>query len=66
MLLFSGPKIPRTGGIIVARAESAEQLVEFFSQDPYQKKGAATYQFTEFNPVLKQDFLADWVTKEPD
>ena len=61
MLLFSGPKVPRIGGIIVARAESAEELVEFFRNDPYQKKGIATYQFIEFNPVNKQEFLKDWV-----
>ena len=64
MLLFSGPKVPRTGGIIVARAESVDELVEFFSNDPYQKKGVATYQFIEFNPVLMQDFLQKWVVKD--
>ena len=63
MLLFSGPKVPKTGGIIVARAESLEKLVEFFNNDPYQKKGVATYQFVEFNPVLNQEFLTDWVEK---
>ena len=63
MLLFSGPKVPRTGGIIVARAESADQVAAFFANDPYQKKGVATYQFIEFNPVLKQEFLTDWVEK---
>jgi uncharacterized protein YciI len=64
LLLFSGPKVPRTGGIIVARAESANKLVEFFRNDPYQKKGVATYQFIEFNPVFKQEFLEEWVVKE--
>jgi uncharacterized protein YciI len=63
LLLYSGPKVPRTGGIIVARAESVEKLAEFFTNDPYQKKGVATYQFIEFNPVLKQEFLKDWVEK---
>jgi uncharacterized protein YciI len=64
LLLFSGPKVPKTGGIIVARAESAADLVEFFRKDPYQKKGVAAYQFVEFDPVIKQEFLKDWVAKD--
>ena len=56
MLLFSGPKVPRNGGIIVARAKSADELVEVFRNDPYQMKGVATCQFIEFNPVFRQEF----------
>jgi len=64
MLLFSGPKVPRTGGIIVARAATADAVTAFFANDPYQLHGVATYQFIEFNPVLNQEFLTDWVKKE--
>ena len=62
-LLCSGPKTPLTGGIIIARAESADELVEYFHHDPYQVKGVATHHFIEFNPVLKQDFMADWIKR---
>jgi uncharacterized protein YciI len=61
LLLCSGPQVPRTGGIVVARAESRDKLVQFFATDPYQVRGLADYTFIEFNPVFKQDFLADWI-----
>jgi uncharacterized protein YciI len=60
-LLFSGPKVPKTGGIIVARANTADQLVEFFHNDPYQLRGVASYHFIEFDPVFNQDFLEKWI-----
>ena len=60
-LLFSGPQIPRTGGIVVARAESFEELANFFSHDPYQVHGLADYRFVEFNPVFAQNFMKTWV-----
>lgn len=61
MLLFSGPKIPRSGGIVLARAASLDEVHEFFSNDPYQKNGVATYRFVEFNPVLSQSFMKNWI-----
>lgn len=60
-LLLSGPKIPRTGGMIVARVPSEAALKEFFSNDPYQRKGLATYRFIEFDPVKRAAFVEDWV-----
>lgn len=59
-LLCSGPQIPKTGGIIIARAESLEALKEFFTNDPYQARKLAEYRFIEFNPVKRQPFLASW------
>ncbi len=61
ILLYSGPKVPRTGGMIVARAETAEALIDFFHNDPYQRKGVANYRFIEFEPVFKQKFMEDWI-----
>ena len=60
-LLFSGPKMPKTGGMIVARAPSQQELEQFFSADPYQVKGIADYRFIEFDPVLRQGWMEDWV-----
>lgn len=64
MILLSGPKVPRNGGIIIARAESTEKAESFFKEDPYRKKGLAQYRFIEFKPVNHQDFLKDWVEIE--
>lgn len=61
-LLMSGPRNPKTGGIIVARAPSREELASFFEDDPYKVMGLADHEFTEFDPVRFQPFLADWVT----
>lgn len=62
-VLFSGPQVPRTGGLIAARGETTEEVITFFSNDPYQKEKAARYEFIEFEPVHYQDFLNDWVNK---
>ena len=61
-LLMSGPQAPRTGGIVVARAPSLEDIRQFFQDDPYQLKGAATYRFIEFEPVRLQEWMKDWVS----
>lgn len=61
-LLMSGPLNPRTGGIVVARAPSLDELQAFFRQDPYQLRQAATYRFAEFAPVKRQPQLEHWVT----
>ena len=63
IVLFSGPQVPRTGGLIAARGDSPDKIKEFFSNDPYQKEKAAEYQFIEFEPVHYQKFMEDWVAK---
>ena len=63
-LLMSGPQVPRNGGMVVGRAPSLEAIRQFFQEDPYQKKGAATYRFVEFEPVRLQDWMKDWVSGE--
>jgi len=62
LLLISGPRVPRTGGVVIARAGSLQEIQEFFRDDPYQQKGLAAYTFTEFDPVKRQPFLEDWAT----
>ena len=62
LLLMSGPQTPRVGGFIVARAASRDDLVSFFRADPFQQEKAATYKFTEFNPVKRQPALETWCT----
>ena len=61
LLLFSGPQVPRVGGIVVARAASLEEIQQFFADDPYQKKGLGAYRFVEFNPVKNQAFMEPWL-----
>jgi uncharacterized protein YciI len=61
IVLYSGPQVPRTGGLIAARGKTEEEVKAFFRNDPYQKEKAAEYQFIEFEPVHYQQFLKDWV-----
>ena len=39
-ILFSGPMIPRTGGLIVARASSRDEIAKLFLDEPYGLAGA--------------------------
>lgn len=64
LLLISGPKASKTGGFIVARANSQEELEAYFREDPFQVRGIATYSFTAFDPVKRQPFLELWATQE--
>jgi uncharacterized protein YciI len=60
-LLCSGPQNPRTGGMIVARAPSLDELKNFCNQDPFIQRKLASYRFVEFNPVKRQAFMEDWL-----
>ncbi|HMA36825.1 MAG TPA: YciI family protein [Chloroflexia bacterium] len=61
LLLYSGGQVPRTGGIMLARAESQAALEAFLADDPYRQAAVAEYRIVEFVPVKHQDFLKDWV-----
>lgn len=61
MLLCSGPKNPRDGGLIIAKSESREELENFFNKDPYKINDCADYKFTEFTPVKSQEFMKEWI-----
>ena len=60
MILFSGPLVPRLGSIFVARAESAQELVDFFENDPYKTQGLADFRFIQFAPTRYLPALAEW------
>lgn len=61
VLLISGPKVPRTGAYLVVRSEDLESLQAFFANDPYLTNRLVKYNFQEFNPVLFQSRIKDWV-----
>lgn len=62
MLLMSGPKQDKTGGIVIARAESEAQLRDFMAQDPYLTHGLATHEFTPFIATKRAPQIEAWVT----
>ncbi len=61
VILLAGAQVPMIGGILIAKANSMEEIADILSNDPYQKENLAHYQYIEFNPVIKQDFLSNWV-----
>ncbi|WP_261842748.1 YciI family protein [Aliamphritea ceti] len=48
--LASGPKQPRTGGIILATAPSLPALKAILEEDPFKREQLAHYEITEFIP----------------
>ncbi|MEL7231084.1 MAG: YciI family protein [Pseudomonadota bacterium] len=50
--IASGPKVPRTGGVILATAESLEALETLLQGDPFHKAKVAKYTITEFHPKM--------------
>lgn len=48
--LASGRKVPRTGGVILATADSKEALKAILAEDPFYKNNLAHYEIIEFIP----------------
>jgi uncharacterized protein YciI len=60
VLLISGPQVPRTGGVLVARAgRTADELMNILKADPFYTEGIADYQVIEFNPVKHHAAIKD-------
>jgi uncharacterized protein YciI len=58
VFIMSGRKVPRTGGIIIAQADSKEILEKIIAQDPFHQHKLADFTITEFwrrkpTPTLK-------------
>lgn len=58
IMLFSGPRIPPTGGILVAKAENDEIIREMVANDPFNIKGIASYDIIEMKPAMWSAELA--------
>jgi uncharacterized protein YciI len=48
IFIASGRRIPRTGGVILARGASKEELSQIMDRDPFVREGVATYELVEF------------------
>ncbi|MFT4267685.1 MAG: YciI family protein [Xenophilus sp.] len=60
LFLCSGPKQPPTGGFLLARAKSKEDLEAFFENEPFHRANLASFTFTEFDPVKRQSWAEHW------
>src|ERR1700687_2101905 len=50
--VMAGRRVPRTGGLILARAESKEEVQRLLAEDPFSKAGVAQYEIIEFVPTI--------------
>ena len=55
--LVSGRKIPREGGIILAVAESREQIEAIVREDPFVARGLADFRIIEFRESQRADSI---------
>jgi uncharacterized protein YciI len=49
LFVASGRRIPRTGGVILARSGDERALVDFLARDPFAIHGAARFDVVEFS-----------------
>jgi uncharacterized protein YciI len=59
VLLASGPQVPRTGGLLLARGVSKDELRTLLDGDPFAQEGIARYNIIEFDPVKHCQELKD-------
>jgi uncharacterized protein YciI len=50
--IASGRKVPRNGGIILARADNRETIEQIVALDPFVKNKVAQATIIEFNPTM--------------
>ncbi len=62
LLILAGPKVPRTGGILIARGgQTQDELAAILADDPFQSLGLAEYTITEFVAGKYPAALADLI-----
>ncbi|MEU5095628.1 YciI family protein [Streptomyces sp. NPDC020996] len=50
LFLASGPRVPRTGGVILARAADRAEVEALILTDPFVLGGVADYDIVQFQP----------------
>ncbi len=61
-LIVSGPREDQTGGILLARGRSVDEVRAIFAKDPFQTSGLASYEFVEFTPAKHAPGFAAFLT----
>ena len=57
--LASGPKVPRTGGVILATLADRTRLDAILAEDPFHRLGMADYVIEAFTPSRFADALPE-------
>ena len=61
ILLASGPKCPKDGGIIIGKFNNICEAILFSKNDPYTIHNLATYNIIEFDPILHSSILNEFL-----
>jgi uncharacterized protein YciI len=61
-ILVSGPKAVGSGGFIIMKAESEEEIFDFFDSDPMKILGVQNYIVNEFAVYKNYPLPCDWFT----
>ena len=56
-ILCVGPKVPRTGGIIIFLAKSKSEVEELIKQDPFHINNIGKYIITEFSANRRHQLI---------
>ena len=48
---LSGKKVPRSGGVILAKSNSIDALMEIIELDPFKRENLASYEVTKIIPT---------------
>ncbi|MDR2853020.1 MAG: YciI family protein [Burkholderiaceae bacterium] len=59
--LLSGRKEPRTGGVILAVAETRAEIESIVQNDPFHREKIANYEIVEFLPSMSVEHLANLI-----
>jgi uncharacterized protein YciI len=62
--LLSGRRVPRVGGVILARGDDEVELGRLLGEDPFHAAGVAAYEVIRFEPTRWQAAIADCITAE--
>ncbi|MCC5792728.1 MAG: YciI family protein [Legionellaceae bacterium] len=61
LFLASGPRKPRTGGVLIALCDERRELEAVLQQDPYYLADIADYECIEFSPVKHRDEIRELI-----
>lgn len=56
-LLASGRRVPRTGGVIIARGNDVSEVEAHLRTDPFQQRGLASAEIYPFEAVMLSDAM---------
>lgn len=59
----SGPKIPRTGGVIISQLSEREKLDNILKNDPFKIHDLADYEIIEFTPLKYHQEFSTFISK---